>query len=341
MREKSHEEGREAGREDSIEVPPFVRRRAERLGPVGEKWLAELPMLLADLERQWSVVVGPPLRAGAGGYVARARTGNGGAAVLKLALPEAAGAGQIPTLLRAEGHGYVHVLRHDTDRFALLMEHLGEPLSELALTPERQIAVLCATLRRAWRVPRSPGPAETVGEDKATGLAVLVEQLWKELGRPCSVAAYDRAMAYAERRAAAHRPSRAVVVHGDPHPDNLLRVPTPRAGAESGFVFVDPDGFLADPSYDLGVVLRDWCAELLAGDAPRLARRYCALLAEESGADATAVWEWGYLERVSTALHLLALGAEAASRPYFETAEILASTDTELFAPGPHGSRPE
>ncbi|MET8685576.1 aminoglycoside phosphotransferase family protein [Streptomyces sp. NPDC004732] len=319
------EESRDESREKSIEVAPVVRRRAERLGPVGEKWLAELPALIADLERQWSVAVGPPLRAGAGGYVARARTDGGAAVVLKLALPEAEGAGQITTLLRAGGRGYVRVLNHDTDRFALLMEHLGEPLSELALAPEQQIAALCATLRRAWRVPRSPGPAETAAADnKATALAVLVEQLWKDLGRPCSVAAYDKAMVYAERRAAAHCPSRAVVVHGDPHPDNLLRVPTPRAGAESGFVFVDPDGFLADPSYDLGVVLRDWCAELLNGDAPRLARRYCALLAEECGADATAVWEWGYLERVSTALYLLAHGAEAASRPYFETAEILA-----------------
>ncbi|MFK4066731.1 hypothetical protein [Streptomyces sp. NPDC029674] len=35
-------------------------------------------------------------------------------------------------------------------------------------------------------------------------------------------------MTYAERRAAAHHPGRSLVVHGDPHPGNLLRVPVPR-----------------------------------------------------------------------------------------------------------------
>ncbi|WAL99792.1 aminoglycoside phosphotransferase family protein [Streptomyces sp. Je 1-369] len=318
-------------REESIEVSPVVRRRAELLGTAGEEWLAGLPALIADLEHRWSVTVGPPFRAGAGGYVARARAEDGTDAVLKLALPEPGSAGQITTLLRSGGRGYVRVLDHDADRFALLMEQLGTPLSELAFPPERRIAVLCATLRRAWQVPRSPELLVEAAEGgKARGLAVLVERLWRDLGRPCSIAAYDRAMTYAERRAAAHCPSRAVVVHGDPHPGNLLRLPAagaPRAGAESGFAFVDPDGFLADPAYDLGVVLRDWCAELLSGDAPRLARRYCALIAEASGTDATAVWEWGYLERVSTALYLLAHGAEGPSRPFFDTAEILADTN--------------
>lgn len=52
-----------------------------------------------------------------------------------------------------------------------------------------------------------------------------------------------------------------------PHPANALQVKTPRVGAEAGFVFVDPDGFPCEPAYDLGVVLREWNAELLAGES--------------------------------------------------------------------------
>ncbi|MEV0113093.1 hypothetical protein AB0H77_07540 [Streptomyces sp. NPDC050844] len=87
---------------------------------------------------------------------------------------------------------------------------------------------------------------------------------------------------------------------------------------------MDPDGLLADPAYDLGVVLRDWCPELLAGDAAALARSYCALLAARSGVAATAIWEWGFLERVSTGLYVLDFGAEELGRPYLDTAELLA-----------------
>jgi streptomycin 6-kinase len=114
-----------------------------------------------------------------------------------------------------------------------------------------------------------------------------------------------------------------VVVHGDPHPANALRVKTPRVGAEPGFVFVDPDGFLAEPAYDLGVVLRGWCPELLAGDAPTVARRYCQLLARHTGVDAQAIWEWGFIERVSSGLYAWAFGAEALGRPLLTTAELL------------------
>jgi streptomycin 6-kinase len=64
-------------------------------------------------------------------------------------------------------------------------------------------------------------------------------------------------------------------VHGDAAAANVLQVLAPREGAETGFVLVDPDGFVGDPAYDLGVALRDWCPQLLAsGDPLTLARHY-------------------------------------------------------------------
>ena len=89
-------------------------------------------------------------------------------------------------------------------------------------------------------------------------------------------------------------------------------------------MFVDPDGYLADPAYDLGVALRDWCPELLAASDPAaLARRYCRTLAAHSGHDEDAIWEWGYLERVSTGLYCLAMGADELGRPFLQTAAAL------------------
>jgi streptomycin 6-kinase len=127
---------------------------------------------------------------------------------------------------------------------------------------------------------------------------------------------------YAERRATATDLDHAVIVHGDPHPGNALRVLAPRAGADAGFVFVDPDGFLADPAYDLGVILRDWCPQLLAGDASAIAHRYrcwrptAASMRPRSGSG-------GFLERVSTGLYVLQYGAENLARPFLATAEML------------------
>ena len=118
---------------------------------------------------------------------------------------------------------------------------------------------------------------------------------------------------------------RCVVVHGDAAAANALRVLAPRAGAENGFVFVDPDGFVGDAAYDVGVALRDWCPQLLASNHPsRLARHYSEVLARHSGLDAEAIWERGFLERVSTGLYALGMGANDLSEPYFTSAEALA-----------------
>lgn len=307
----------------TIELQDVVRRKAAHLGRRGAEWLAGLPALVDDLADRWSITVGPPLSGGTASYVARARTADGQDAVLKLAIPEDAMSGQVRTLADADGNGYVRLLAHDVDRQAMLMEALDQPLGDVDVSPEDKIATLCTTLRQAWQVPRPTEVTMDPVPEKARGLAELVGTLWERLGHPCSKRVVARALTYAERRAAAFDLDRAVVVHGDPHPANILRVLTPRPGAESGFVFVDPDGFLADPTYDLGVVLRDWCPQLLTGDAPALAHHYCQVLADHSGLDETAIWEWGYLERVSTGLYALGFGADELSRPYLETAELL------------------
>lgn len=294
-----------------IEVPDLVRRKAESLSEPGERWLEALPALVADAVDEWSLTLGDPLTGGSTSYCARARTADGEAVVLKLVAPGHETASQVRTLAAANGVGYVRLLARSDD--ALLLEALGP---ELSLPPEQSIAVLSRLLRRAWLPPTEPA------QPRAENLAAFVDGLWRKHDRPCSQQAYSLAMRCAERRAA---PSTHVLVHGDPHHGNTLRVLTPRPGAETGYVFIDPEGFVADPAYDPGVVLRDWCAELLAvADPLGLARHYCALLAEGSGLSATAIWEWGFLERVSTGLHLLNFAGLAEGARFLRTADLLA-----------------
>ena len=50
---------------------------------------------------------------------------------------------------------------------------------------------------------------------------------------------------------------------------------------------------------------------------------WVAQLAAATGADPVAIAEWAYLERVSTELYLLDLGAFEAARPFFDTAAAL------------------
>ena len=314
----------------SIVVPERVRLRAEQSGPQTRQWLKDLPGLLAELEQAWELSIGQPLTGGSSAYVAPVTTASGNA-VIKLAMPRWDNPDgfeqEIDTLLRANGRGYVRVFKFDYERRALLLEPLGPSMHERKLEPQRAIPLLCKTLKQAWLVP--PGTDQTMNawEHKAQTLAHLIRELWDKLERPCSEHIVSQALEFARRRLDAFDLQRCVVVHGDPHPANALLVHTPRAGAESGYVFVDPEGFLCEPAYDLGVVLRDWNEELLAAANPlTLAHDYCELLAKESGLDEAAIWEWGFIERVSSGLYIWAYGSREHGQPFFTIAQHLLDT---------------
>ena len=295
-----------------LRVSSWLERRVAALGSPGQAWLAALPDLVAHLQERWALTVEEELSGGTSSWVARVCRADGTGAVLKVALPDATSEREVAVLLAAAGRGYARVLAAAPEHRAVVLELLGPVLDAAGLAPEQQIATLCGTLHDAWWVPRG----DTAPEARAESLAELVTRLWDELDRPCSARVFDLALECARRRTAGT--GQLVVVHGDPHPGNALK------RADGTFVFVDPDGFVADPAYDLGVVLRDWCPELLAGDPVELAGRYCRLLAEHTGIDRTAIGEWGFLERVSSGLHILELGRPDLAAPFLETAERLA-----------------
>ncbi|HET9128780.1 MAG TPA: hypothetical protein VFN73_11920, partial [Propionibacteriaceae bacterium] len=96
---------------------------------------------------------------------------------------------------------------------------------------------------------------------------------------------------------------------------------TLQAGA--GFKLIDPDGLLAEPEYDLGTVMRGDPVELLQGEPQERARR----LAARTGRDATAVWEWGVLERVVSGLHCTRIGLQPLGRQTLAAADAVAGHD--------------
>jgi len=294
--------------------------KARALGAVGESWLSALPELVREVAARWDLADLTALDGGTEAFVARARRGDGSQAVLKLGLPGDGFATEVDTLLRARGNGYVQVLAHGPDLGAVLLEPLGRPLDRTGLAPSEQITTLCRLLPSAWAVPVDGG----LLLDKAARLAASIESMWGALEDPASVPVRDQALAYAERRGRSFREDRCVVVHGDAACANALEVLSPRTGAETGFVFVDPDGFVGDPAYDVGVALRDWCGELAASRDPGATlQAWCRLAAAAAGCGADEVWEWAFLERVSTGLYCLELGAEEVGRPFLDVAATL------------------
>ncbi len=303
----------------AIDVPAAVRRKAVTAGAAG--WLAGLPGLIADLEREWSVTAGRPYADATEALVLRAELADGTPAVLKLLVPRDGGglaAREITVLRLAGGRGCAALLRADPARGALLLERLGRSMHELRLPLARRLDLLCAAVMPLWRpaagcgLPTGSWHGERLARDIVAG--------WEELGRPCTERAVDYALACARRRVAAHDDERAVLVHGDVHEWNALEPAGERAAAGE-FRLVDPDGLLAEAECELGVLMREDPVELRHGDPRERARR----LAARCGLDAAAIWEWGAADRLATGLGLTRIGVRPAGREMLATAEYVAA----------------
>lgn len=304
----------------SLELPEIVRTRASLRGREGQAWIDALPAIVGGLARDWNLEIGGVLTGGTGGLVAACRTANGQDAVLKVAMPEAATANdQLRALLAFHGRGYVEVLRHDEPRNAMLLERLGPQLSELGLPISAQIEAICATLRETW-TDSPEGHGFMTGAQKAESLAAFILDLWRELAGACSQRTIDIACDFAEARRAAFDPAACVLAHGDAHAANTLAVP----GERGRFKFIDPDGLFIERAYDLAIPMREWGAELLAGDPAALGRRRCEQLARLTGLDPGPIWQWGFIERVSTGLLLHQLGQHEEAREFLAVADAWA-----------------
>ena len=294
-----------------VQVPEVVCQKAFAAG-VGV-WLDDLPLLVASLEQEWGIAVGDAYSDSTEAFVADTTCEDGTPAVLKLLVPRSGDAAknEIAVLRLTGGEGCVRLLRADAVRGALLLERLGRSLYELALPIRRRHEILCSTATRVWR----PAPCSGLptGAEKGRWLADFITATWDELDHPCSERAIDYALACAGRRADAHRDERAVLVHGDVHQWNALEAP-------DGFKLVDPDGLLAQPEYDLGIIMREDPLELLEGDPHERAR----WLAARTGLDPTAIWEWGVVERVSTGLLGTKVGLQPIARQMLAVADRLA-----------------
>lgn len=325
-------------RAPAVAVPEVVRNKAIAHG--AEEWLVHLPELVAGLERDWGISVGAPHEGGTEAFVADATIvdvedghgthdtpdthaghDRGGRvdAVLKLLVPREgdAASAEIEVLRRVDGDGCVRLIRGDATRGALLLERLGPSMNDLGLPIAERHRILCDLARRFWR-PASDADLPT-GADKAAWLIDHITTSWDELDRPCSERVVEHAIACAERRRAAHDDERAVLVHGDVHEWNALSVPD-RPGE---FKLIDPDGLLAEPEYDLGVMMREDPVEHLADADPDQRARW---FARRTGCDVTAIVEWGVVERVSTGLLAMRIDLQPVGRQMLEMAERIAGS---------------
>lgn len=313
------------------EVTALVRARSWADRPWARDLVDAFPDRLRDVLARWELTVVRAFTEGAELPVLEVHGRTVGPAVLKFGGYGSDHDQQVRILRAADGTGYVRVRAQAEDLDAVLLERLGPTLWTTVSDPVEQTLVLVDLLPVTWALPRSVG-APTTPSQKARSLLALVDDAIAgsaddggEAGSAARAPARHHLPALRKARSLAlalsEAPStRQVVLHGDPHPGNVLR-----RGAEH--VFIDPDGFLGEPEYDAGVVLRDHgpvIDELDRREGAGAGRRWLAALIERTAhrldLDGERIAAWAHLERVTTGIHLGLLGADEESEAWLRTA---------------------
>ncbi|MFF4213948.1 aminoglycoside phosphotransferase family protein [Streptomyces sp. NPDC001796] len=274
-----------------IDVPEaFARTTVEREGEAGTAWLAELPRIVDQLLRRWGCGLDGEVVHGGVGIIVPVRRGDGATAVVKVSFPHPGNVHEPDAFVAWGGRGAVLLHERDDDRFAMLLERVHT--STLAEVEEGdEVVTVAGRICRRLAVPAPPGLPRL--RERAD---VWEEQLRKdaaELADALPRHVVDAAVATV-RDLGREQPD--LLVHGDLHARNILR------GDREPWLAVDPKGYVGDPAYDGGTLLKSRALTLLeADDLRRAVHRVLDVFAETAEVDRAPVRRWAQFHAVQAA----------------------------------------
>jgi len=295
---------------DTSVIPPALARNAVGVwGEDGRRWLEDLPRIVDDTLRRWSLRLEHPLPMSFH-WVAAVTAGDGTPGVLKLAVP---GSDHQPveaaTLRAYAGGGAVRLLDYEPECGALLLRRAAPGRMLRHLVPDRDeeataIAVDVMRELHAAEVPDAGVPP--LANVRSSLVRYLTEHAHHgPLPRwlvEHAVSLFDDLLASA---------STSVLLHGDLHHDNVLS----DEQSASGWVAIDPHGWVGDAGYDVGAMLYNPDPDVRSDALLRRVPARIEQLADGLGLPVERVVAWGFVMAVLSEVWTVQDGGEAAGRP--------------------------
>lgn len=213
----------------------------------GERWLNDLPDLIAEISEKWLLSVEQPFANLSYNYVAPCICADGAQAVLKIGFGEEDSVifSEAAFLKLLDGNGAVKLLRFDKNYCALLLERLipGENLKRICQTNDEQATRIAIEVMRRLRCKPPENIKFPTLENWMNGLQTAANA---NFFAPRLVA---KARNYFEELSDASEQD--LLLHGDLHHENIL------SAEREPFLAVDPKGVIGNIGYEIGVFLNN------------------------------------------------------------------------------------
>ncbi|MGH2494524.1 MAG: aminoglycoside phosphotransferase family protein [Ktedonobacteraceae bacterium] len=255
-------------------------------------WLERLPTVLANCERGWDIIIGPPF-ALSFNYVAPAVRPDGTQLVVKVCSLTDEFPQQPEALRLVDGRGMVQMIDCDTSEEVMLLERLI-PGTMLREEENDEVSTSCAAsiMQKIWRPVPENHPFKTV-QDWEKGFDRLRQHYDGGTGPFPKVLLGQAETLYRELSASMAEP---VLLHGDLHHENIL------AAEREPWLAIDPKGVVGEPAYETGAWLRNPIPQLLDMPYPgRILARRIDQLSEQLGFDRARIRDWALAQAMLSA----------------------------------------
>jgi streptomycin 6-kinase len=271
--------------------PDFVKNIRQSFPPDAERWLADLPDLLADAAHRWDLTLGEPFLLSYN-YVCAATRKDGIEAVFKIGVPNRELTSEINTLYVYDGQGACRLREADAEKGMLLLERLRPGIMLATLKDDDQATEIAAEVMK--KIHR-PVPQQE-GFISLRGWFDELKKLRPGFGGgtgPFPKKTFETAEGLIRDLFAEDRPQ--VLLHGDFHHYNIL-------SSERGWLVIDPKGVAGPAEYEVGpLLINPYNIMLEEPEAIRRTQRRIAILAERLGFDRQRLRAWAICHSVLSA----------------------------------------
>lgn len=268
----------------------FVQSTLDREGEAGAAWLAELPGIVDELLGRWGCVPDGKVLHGGVGVIVPVRREAEGQAVLKVSFPHPGNVHEPDAFVAWGGRGAVVLHERDDEHFAMVLER-ARPSTLAEVEDGDQVVTVAGRLSRRLAIPAPPGLPRL--RERADAWEQQLCEDTRELTHTLPRQVVGAAVATVRELG---RTQPDTVVHGDFHARNILRAD------REPWLAVDPKGYVGDPAYDGGTLLKSRAPALLeADDLGKAVHRVLDVFAEAAELDRERVRRWAQFHAVQAA----------------------------------------
>ncbi|MFG2233036.1 aminoglycoside phosphotransferase family protein [Streptomyces sp. NPDC048723] len=274
-----------------IETPEaFTHCTLEREGAAGAAWLAELPAIVDELLSCWECVPDGEVMHGGVGIIVPVLRRDAEPAVLKVSFPHPGNVHEPDAFEAWGGRGAVLLHERDDERFAMLLERVRTSTLE-GVEDGDEVVTVAGRLSRRLAVPAPAGLPRL--REQADSWEDQLRRDEEELTHTMPRYVVDAAVATVRELG---RTQPDVLIHGDLHARNILRAD------REPWLAVDPKGYVGDPAYDGGTLLKTRALSLIgAEDLGKAVHRTLDIFVEAAELDRERVRRWAQLHAVQAA----------------------------------------